>query len=199
MLYVPTATADEDSDGRRGSTSASRGRGEAHTLHHLPLSAGRSARARALAGRDLRQRRQHREHARDLARARDRHSDARGVGAGRRPLGRECRDDLLVRARASRTRSGRSSGRWTASASCRERVPALRRRGAAPAALPRAGRRPASPAASQPTTEAALHYVGTELAGGRQLPARCGGLPRHARRGRAAGCEDARMRGEHLQ
>ena len=44
----------------------------------------------------------------------------------------------------------------------------------------------------------ALHYVGTELARGRQLPPGRDRLPRHARRRGAARCEDARVT-EHLQ
>ena len=71
------------------------GRGE--HAEDVPVAPREPARADPLAGRDLRQRRQHREHARDLARARHRRADARGVGEGRRPVGRERRDDLLVR------------------------------------------------------------------------------------------------------
>ena len=64
------------------STSASRGRAEVAHLRTFPWPPAEPARARALAGRDLRQRRQHGEHARDLARARHRRAAARGVGEG---------------------------------------------------------------------------------------------------------------------
>ena len=53
--------------------------------------------ARRTAGRDLRRRRQHGEHARDLARARRRPRAARRVGARRRPRRHERRRELLVR------------------------------------------------------------------------------------------------------
>ncbi len=91
------------------STSASRGRGEPSHLQTFPWPPDDLREPDPLAGRDLRQRRQHGEHARDLARARHRRAAARGVGEGHRPLGRERRDDLLVRGRASPTRSGPAS------------------------------------------------------------------------------------------
>ncbi len=114
----------------------------AFTPEDVPVAARGPARADPLAGRDLRQRRQHREHARDLAGARHRRAHARGVGERRRPLGRERRDDLLVRARRHRLVRPGSSTRWTCLGFLPgQRLPALRRRGAAPPALPRAGRR----------------------------------------------------------
>ena len=153
MLHVPTAV------GRLGRVRSSpfyercAGLGELVAPALLPVAAARPARARALAGRDLGRRRQHREHARDLARARLRRDPARGVGERRRPLRRERRDDLLVR--GGRDRLVRAAARGHARRARlprRQRVPALRRRGAAPAALPRARRRRLPGRASRPTT-----------------------------------------------
>ena len=130
---------------------------------HLSLAAGGPARADPLPGRDLRQRRQHREHARDLADARHRRAPARGLGERGRALRRERRDDLLVRGGRHRLVRPAARAAWTASASWP----------AAPArtttARSSAGRATASSStAGFPEGIAAddgvgLHYVGTEL------------------------------------
>ena len=119
---------------------------------HVSLAAGGPARADPVPGRDLRQRRQHREHAGDLARARLRRAAARGVGERDRPLGRERRDDLLVRGRRHRLVRPAARGSRLPRLPAGQRLPALRRRGAAAAEIPRAGRRRASRRESPPTT-----------------------------------------------
>ena len=67
VLYVGTASA-EDPRNALIMYELARGQADVTPLRVLPLAAGRPARARARPGRDLRRRRQHREHARDLAR-----------------------------------------------------------------------------------------------------------------------------------
>ena len=85
------------------------GLGEPSHLRFFPFPPPDLRELALVAGRDLDRRRQHREHARDLAGARLRRDPARGVGGRRRPLRRERRDDLLVRGRRDRLVRARSS------------------------------------------------------------------------------------------
>ena len=102
--------------------------------------------------------------------------------AGHGPDRLECRDDLLVRGR--RDRLVRPAARGDARRPrppARERLPALRRRGAAAARSTGSSWTTASPPGTPPTTASALHFVGTELAevwttreGATALPRRAG-------------------------
>ena len=140
-----------------------------HDALVLSVAAGRPARARARARRDPRRRRQHGEHARGLARARVRPDPARGVGGRRRPHRLERRDDLLVRGRRDGlVRPAARGDARRARLPARERVPALRRRGAAPARVHASSSRTASRAGHRARRRAAAHYDGTELVDGRR-------------------------------
>ena len=155
LLYVPTAAGDDGRRGRdvlralrapsRGVARCGRSRGRRRDLRELVLSqdaicvsGGNTANMLAI----------WRVHGIDAA-------AARGVGAGRRPLRRERRDDLLVRAGRHRLVRAAARGDGLPRLAARERVPALRRRGAPPAALPRARRRRPRRRASPPTTASA--------------------------------------------
>ena len=129
-----------------------RGRAEMTHLHFFPWPPCGPPGAGARPRRDRRHRREHGERARDLAHARLRRDPARSLGAGR-PVDRlERRNDLLVRARRHRLVRSRARADGVPRLAAGERLPALRRRGAAPSRLHTTRRgadcRPASP----PTT-----------------------------------------------
>ena len=108
-------------------------RDEASAL--LAVASGEPPRACARPGHCPRRRREHRKRARDLARARLRHGAARGLGARHRVDRRERWNDLLVRARCHRFIRSRAPVDGVPRISARQRLPALRRRGAPPAGV----------------------------------------------------------------
>ena len=152
VLVVPTAVADA-ADPTLAIVSQLQDRAQVSFVRFFPWPPARPAGARARAGRDLRHRREHRERARDLARARLRRDPARGLGGRRRPGRLERRDDLLVRGRRHRlVRPAARRHARRARLPAGQRVPALRRRGRAPAGLHAARRAKASRPGSPPTT-----------------------------------------------
>ena len=155
VLYVGTASAE---DPRNALIMYERARGQADVtpLQFFPWPPADLRELDARPGRDLRRRRQHREHARDLARPRLRPDPPRGLGAGDRALRQQRRDDLLVRGeRDGFVRAAARGDERRPRVPARERLPALRRRGAAPPALPAGGRRAASRPATPPTRASA--------------------------------------------
>ena len=88
-----------------------------------------AGRASGEPGRDLRRRRQHREHAGDLACPRDRPGTARGLGTRRRSRRHERGRELLVRGLRHRlVRAGAARARRRARPARGELLPSLRRR-----------------------------------------------------------------------
>ena len=140
VCFIPTASGDADSYIVRFHASFPPERARAS---HLPLFArdGHDVRATpARSGRRLRRRREHRQPARDLARAWDRHDPARGLG-GRRGDGRDVgRGAVLVRRRDHRLVRQRRRAPRRPRPAPGEHVPALRQRAGPAAGLPPARR-----------------------------------------------------------
>ena len=137
-------------------------------------------------GRRLRRRRQHGEHARDLARPRRRSGAAAGLGGGDRH-DRACRPDRCAGSRPGRPiRSGRAWRRCRAgSASCRAATPrtttARRPGGRTTSGWSAEGVLPAGYAADD---GAALVFHGGGARRGRRVATGRAGVPRRARPGR---------------
>ena len=166
VCFLPTASGDADHYVVRfyRAFSASRCEPSHISLFRRETGVGRSARAPAGAGSDLRRRRQPRLAARDVARPRYRLVFVRGVAGRRCHVWRLGGRAVLVRhavsgfhegpARRNRLRSGSCPGP-TQSTTTRSRVAAR----PSPAPSRRGCRR-----ATAPGDSAALHFVGTELA-----------------------------------
>ena len=107
VCFVPTAGGEKPGGSSAGTRFAARDcKRSPPDVVWLPSNPGDHL---ARAGRDLRRRRQHREHARDLARPRHRRDPPRGVERGI-VLGGCARARPAGSRRASTTRSARSSG-----------------------------------------------------------------------------------------
>ena len=164
VLYVPTAANEEPGRALELVRAAPRRRCELTPLV-LPLAAGRSPRADARARRRDRVRGGNTANMLAIWRVHGFDAILREAWESGVLLTRlERRDDLLVRGR--RHRLVRAAARRDARRPrlpAGQRVPALRRRGAAAAGLPASSCATGSRPGSRSTTRAGAHYVGAEL------------------------------------
>ena len=164
VLYIGTASAEDPEQALR-TLRPVRGDRRGDAAGVLPLAARGPALDGARPGPDLRGRRQHGEHARDLAGARRRRAPARGAGRGRRAVRVERRRDLLVRVGRDGLVRPAARADGLPRLPVGQLLPALGRRGAAATALPRAPEeRPRRPA-TRPTRASGCTSSNGELQG----------------------------------
>ena len=116
VLYVGTASKEQPGEAL-GHYDRFAGKADVRRLEFFPWPPERARGVHARARHRVGQRRQHRQHACDLARTRIRRDPAPRVGARRRARAARAREASAGSSTASRTRSARSSRRSNASAS----------------------------------------------------------------------------------